>query len=235
MNSWYIPKDSSHILLPPLNPIHTMKTSQTITIVALSVVATLSIAAVSGLQINNITAEEVNKKDYTFAEDTTVTAVMNYRAGGSEVIPFEVFNQVKGYDPTVNAVFTLEKVVGATPLLHKVSDESRKLMLTGSFMDRELLDVEVLVSRGGDVIRSFDYSDCRITEHGIETNHDSDDGWHNTSGFSIADKYEFTCYGYKPSSPIYDSMGKDTRTAKTTSSLDLPDTSTWNDAMKPKN
>ncbi len=208
-----------------------MKTLHTATIVALSVVASLSIAAITGFQVNNIIAEETEKKSYNFAEDTTVTAVFYYSDGQVELIPFEVFTQKEGFDIQKEAVFELTKVTGKTPLLHAMADDSRKVSNTGERFDKVFLDVDVIISQGSEIVRKIDYNKCRIIDQKIDTLYDKEEAWFG-KGFAVTDAFEFTCKGYNPSSPIYEQIKNSGEKANTKSSKDLKPTDQWNPQMK---
>ena len=123
-------------------------------------------------------------------------------------------------------IFHLEKVVGNTPLLHHLADESMVITIGSQSSDFVLTDVDILISHEGKVIRQLDYNRCVVTDYKITTMHDEDVGWHAPDGFSLVDQFQFTCDGYTPSSPVYDHMG-DVEQANTLSSNDLKDTSTW--------
>lgn len=180
---------------------------------------------------NQITAEEP-KSTYNFAEATTVSAIFKYSTGETEAIPFEVFEQERGFDLTDDSLFKLEKVVGHTPLLHNLADESMKVTRSGEKFNSVFVDVDVLISRDGKVIRQLDYNRCLITDYKITTKHDEDQGWHATDGFSLVDEFEFTCDGYQPSSPPYQEM-KQAEKGHNIGSKDLKDTSTWPQNMRP--
>lgn len=148
------------------------------------------------------------------------------------MIPFEVFEQERGFDRSDDSMFKLQKVVGHTPLLHHMADESMMISRSNVNFDRVFLDVDVQISQNGEIIRNMDYNRCQITDYKITTKHDDDDGWHATEGFSLVDEFEFTCDGYQPSSPLYEQMHI-VKKAKTPSSADLKDTSSWSSNMKP--
>jgi len=192
----------------------------------------LTVLFATGFAINQITAEE-SKSQYNFAENTTVSVIFHYASGETEVIPFEVFEQERGFDRSDDSMFKLEKVVGHTSLLHHTADESMEITQTNKAFKNVDLDVNVLISQGDKVIRQLDYYQCIITDNKITTKHDDDDGWHATSGFSLVDEFEFTCDGYTPHTPLYQEMNQ-VENAKNLSSNDLKDTSVWPQNMRVK-
>jgi len=197
----------------------------------LATIAILTILCGIGFAVNPITAEE-SQSQYHFAENTTVSGIFHYATGKSEIIPFEVFEQEQGFNRMGDPIFHLEKVVGNTPSLHHLADESMVVTRGSQTSDFVLTDVDILISHEGKVIRQLDYNRCIVTDYKITTMHDDDAGWHATDGFSLVDQFQFTCDGYTPSSPVYDHMD-DVEQADTLSSNDLKDTSTWPQNMIP--
>ena len=69
-----------------------MNIIKTTSIVAVSVIATLAVAAIMGFQLTEIIAEEVQKPVYTYAEGVEIYGVFKFREG-EELIPIQVFAQ----------------------------------------------------------------------------------------------------------------------------------------------
>lgn len=193
---------------------------KTTTIVAISVIATLAVASVAGFQINEIIAEETEDKGYTFAEDIKITAQFTFR-DGSELSQFEVFDQKSGFDKQSEPViFVLEKVVGYTPMLHEHADEAQTWTNVAYKNHHTFFDVDIILAKGGEIIRQFDYNQCRVTDYAVDTLHDKEEGWNTSKGFAVVDKFEITCDGYRPTSPTFEAMHV-VEGADTTSSMDL--------------
>ena len=100
-----------------------MNIVKTTAIVTVSVIATLAVAAIMGFQISDITAAEIQKPVYTYAEGVEITGLFKFREG-EELVPINVFTQTKGFLRSEPFIFTMQKVVGNTPLLHMHADES---------------------------------------------------------------------------------------------------------------
>lgn len=83
----------------------------------------------------------------------------------------------------------------------------------------------MLVASGGDVLRSFKYKDCQVTNYLLVTKSDNEEGY-TGKGFAIVDQYSFECSGYTPMNPAMAEMKK-IATAKTASSSDLRSTDVW--------
>ena len=206
------------------------------TIVAVSIIATLALVSIAGFQLNEIVAEETSeKKGYTFAENTKITAVFSFN-DGTEIADFEVFEQKLGFDLTKTAVFELERIVGNTPMLHKVSDMAHKYSLSSFDHGYNDFDVTILLAQEGNVIRQYDYTSCDVTDNVVKTLFDKEEGWNTSKGFVVIDKYEFTCSGYTPYSPIYEEMTNNVKKSTTVSSTDMEEPKEfWYDHIKYKN
>ena len=201
--------------------------------VAVSIIATLALASIAGFQLNEIVAEETSeKKGYTFAENTKITAVFSFD-GGTEISDFEVFEQESGFDLTQSAVFELERIVGNTPMLHEVSDMAHKYSRSTFDHAYKDFDVTILLAQEGNVIRQYDYTSCDVTDNVVKTLHDKEEGWNTSKGFAVIDKYEFTCNGYTPYSPVYYEMTNNAEKSTTISSTNMEEPKEfWYDHIK---
>ena len=189
-------------------------------IVALTVVATLSVAAITGFQLNEIIAEEEKDKGYTFGEDIGITAVFEFKKA-TEVSQWEVISQGQGYDGNVQPTFTLEKIVNDdTPWLHHYADVFQHVSRSGLDKYQNEFDVDVLFAKGGDVVREVNYNGCRIVDYEIDTTFDKEEGWNTSKGFAHIEKVDFQCKGYDLASPTFDAMMGETVKANTMSSMD---------------
>ena len=204
----------------------------------MSAVAALAVLTVGVFQLTEVIAEDQDK-GYKFAEGTEVTARFFHEDSGVErIIPFEVFDQKKGFEREFNqgnnVIFALEKVVGDTPVLHGAVDKAYKYSMTPDFnYQGKFFDVDVMIHSGEKILREFEYRECQITDYAVVTMFDKEEGWIGKTGFVQVDKFEFTCTGFHPSSPLYEEMSNNYKKAKTTSTMDLkaPDT-TWEDHQK---
>ncbi len=104
--------------------------------------------------------------------------------------------------------------------------------------DYSEFDVDVYLFKRGDEVafRHFMYQDCRITDYSVATLHDGDETFSGKTKFVLADAFSFECKGFHPHSPTailsHDDVEKPS--AKTTSSMDLRNTQTWEDIFRPK-
>lgn len=189
------------------------------TIIALSAAVVLSIASITGFQLTEIIAEETEDAGYEFAEGLKITGVFKFR-DGTEVYPFEVFNQETGFKNRETYVFALEKIVGQTPLLHKAADLSYHYR--NSPQEQKInyeFDASIVLSNGGDQKRVFDYSRCYVSDYEVSTDFDKEEGWMG-KGFAVKDNFEIACSSYEPLNPIYESMNAITEKATAKSSMD---------------
>lgn len=206
---------------------------QKINILTISLVTIIGITSIIGFQISDITAEETEEKGYKFARDTQITGTFSFESNEVELAEFEVFEQKSGFQRSDSPDFVLWKVVESdTPILHQAADISQKhtgnAPLDHNYND---FDVEILLTQGGSVVRQFNYITCDITNYAVETAMDKEEGWTGKSGFAVVEEYEFSCDGYRPSSPSYAEYVFKEKSS-TTSSLDLSPTDDWSDLFK---
>jgi len=211
-----------------------MNILKTTAIVAVSVIATLSVAAIMGFQLTEIIAEEVPKPVYTYAEGVEITAVFKFREG-EELVPLQVFKQIKGFQRADPFTFSMQKIVGNTPLLHKHVDES--FLYRSSEIqkqDNNPFDAELILATGPYAKRVFTYTDCFIDDYNIDTLRDNEEGYMN-KGFAVVENYILECRSYQPHSPSLEEMmtTPEDQKAHALSTLDLKEPfTTWSDHFK---
>ncbi|KAF6242890.1 hypothetical protein C6988_06890 [Nitrosopumilus sp. b1] len=189
----------------------------------LSVAAIFSVTMIAGFQLNEIVAEKGEDKGYTFAEETQLLAVFTYKNGIEEQVPFEAINQIQSFDNTKPPIFKLEKIVSDnSPYLYKHADEFHNLVGQSNTRSEESnkMDIDVLFIKHDDVVRSFSYQTCKITDYKIETLYDKEEGWNSDKGFAHLEQFEFSCYDYSPVNPVYEIITNGHPVAKTKSSVE---------------
>lgn len=221
-----------------------MNYKNAITTITLSIIAVVAIASFTGFNISDINADlvAVQPEKFIFLENISTTAKFTFR-DGTEIIPIQQFTQTSGFgtktltgadDPKAPSAktgrqtptFTLEKIVGSTPYLYEAADQAQKYQLNaGMEYPYKFFDVTVFVSVGGDVLRSFDYRDCKVTSYAVATRSDNEEGYAG-KGFAVVDQFTFECGGYEPINPSMDKL-KVVEHAKTISSSDLKSTDKW--------
>ena len=177
-----------------------MNILKTTSIVALSVIATLAVAAIMGFQLTEIIAQEVTRTQYMYVEGVEITADFKF-SEGEEIVPFQVFTQTKGFDRSEPFIFTMQKIVGFTPTLHKHADES--FLFRNSELQKQdynPFDVEILLATGPYVKRSFSYTDCFIDKYDVTTLRDNEEGYTN-KGFAVVENYLIECRSMQPNNP----------------------------------
>ena len=199
-----------------------MTNGKTISIIAISVVATLAIASISGFQLNEITAEESSEKKYKFANDVEIVGIFTFDNGATELVEFQVFHQDTGFKRSSESVsFDLIKELNdQSPLLYKIADTAWKYGDIPGMDYMTDFDVQVLLAKGGEVIRQFDYSGCTITEYEVDTLYDKEEAWFG-KGFAVTDEFEILCEGYEPVNPTYEKTNGYTKKSDSVSTLDL--------------
>jgi len=189
----------------------------------ITILVLISVTAVSfvGLQFNEIIAETIGITNYTFAENVKITAVFEFKVG-TEVTEAQIFVQRRGFNIDSKPVFKLVKVIGNTPLLYSVTDETQKYRKAAylTFPTHLEFDVKILLASDGEVLRSFAYEDCKVVKYKVDTESDKEEGYISKSmGFAVVDEFTFRCDSYEPLNPQLKTMAEPSK-AKTFSSKD---------------
>ena len=217
-----------------------MNYKNAITMTTLSVIAVFAITSFAGFEIADTDAEivAVQPEKFVFVEKIATTALFEFR-DGTEITPIQQFTQTSGFGTKTQGgtrqipTFTLEKIVGSTPYLYEAADQAQKYQLNaGMEYPYKVFDVTVFVSAGGDVLRSFEYRDCKVTSYAVATRSDNEEGY-TGKGFAVVDQFTFECGGYEPINPAMDKL-KVVEKAKTISSSDLRSTEKWESGFSTK-
>jgi len=185
---------------------HPLMKTQHLTLLAVSITAILVVGSI-GLQYIQITAEEKTTK-FTMADGISVTGIFTFR-DGTEIIDIQTFNQEGGFavqdsdafngSVRESPVFHIEKTPGGSPLLYQAADEA--WFYGGRAIpqdyDYKYFDVDIIIARGGDVLRTFDYNRCTVSAYAIETYSDKEEAYMG-KGFAVVDILEVQCDGYVP-------------------------------------
>lgn len=200
-----------------------MTNGKTVSVIALSVVATLAIASITGFQLSEITAEESTEKKYKFANDVEIIGVFTFDDGANELVEFQVFDQTSGFKRASESVSIelIKELNAESPLLYKAADMAWKYGDIPGMDYMTDFDVEILLAKGGEVVRQFDYTGCTIDEYKVETLFDKEEGWTTSKGFAVTDEFEMTCEGYAPVNPTYEKTNGYTEKSDQVSTLDL--------------
>jgi len=175
-----------------------------------------------------VTNEQLNN-NYNMGTGPHAIAVFKFQDDTIEIIDFPIFRQ-RDILSQSNPSFELEGIVGYFPLLYKRVDNAAKInKITGLTRSHELFDVDVDLKYDDQTVRGFFYSDCRVTNYVVATDHDKEESFFK--GFALENTFEFECLGYYPKNPAYDAMF-DIDKIDTLSTLDLRETDTWEDVYK---
>jgi hypothetical protein len=212
-----------------------MNSKESRIIIATTIIVGVAVLSTFGFQISGIIAEAQETKDsgHKFAEDTKILTTFHFR-GGDEQIPFEVFNQDKGWHNNEPVKFTLLKVVGHTPLLHEAASHASKWSNVPAGFDHmwKDFDVDVYIVKGTEVVQTFVYDDCNVSYYNVYTEFDKEEAWMD-KGIAVIDKYQFQCKGYKADDPNYAAMKNNFPKSQAMSSKQRVDPSeTWADNAK---
>ena len=203
------------------------------TLIALLTITAMSTLAVVGFQINDIIADETEKKSHKFADDTKLTAVFSFR-NGDELVEFEVFNQESGFSKNEPVIWEMQTITGKTPMLHQAAEQAQKWSdIPGGYTNIwDDFQVTVYITQGDEVIQTFSYRDCAVKDYDVKTDFDKEEGWMG-KGFAVKDIFEFQCEGYTPNDPNWEEEQHSYAKSSSMSSKDLVQPSeTWEDNPK---
>ena len=94
----------------------------------------------------------------------------------------------------------------------------------------ELVDVDVDIVFDGNVIRGFNFVNCRAIDYVVSTNTNNEESYVKNK-FALENIFDIECQGYHPNNPTYDAMFS-TEKADTTSTFDLRDTQDWSPGFR---
>ena len=158
-------------------------------------------------------------------------------ADGTETIEFSMFKQSKVLSITedTNTETVIDKatyptiefrgIVGDYPILYNHIDDVNKVQGISGTSLVDLVDIDVDLISNGEVIRGFNYVNCRAIDYTVETDPNSEESYVKNK-FSLENVFDFECQGYHPNNPAYDAMFV-VEKANTQSSFDLRNTDQW--------
>jgi len=184
-----------------------------------SVIAAIAIATIalvvgpSQTQTSTAADEPLGNNVYVFAEGVYPQATFKFK-DATVTYEFQAFTQTSSLlddrgKPTAPE-FTLQRVVGDTPYLHRAVDEA--FQNGGNFGSIELpyqkFDVKMEMIQAGESMRSFKYVDCQIINYKTATEFDKEEGYTTggKTGFAVMETFTFGCLGMKPVATTFDDM-----------------------------
>ena len=157
---------------------------------------------------------------------------------GNETVEFSMFSQDEVISTTettsddaftkksVYPTFELRGIVGDYPMLYKSVDDNKQIRGVAGTQLKTLYDVDVQIMMGDDLIRGFDYSNCRTIDYTVKTDTNSEESYVKNK-FALVNIFDFECQGYLPYNPMYENMMNTYEKADTTSTMDLKSTDDW--------
>ena len=197
--------------------------------------------AIRPTHLSNVFVEPIQNTDQGLSTFTTFTF-----ADGTENIEFSMFKQNEiltstekvnddnGQTALAAEAFTRKStyptiefrgIVGDYPLLYHHVDENRKIQGVAGTQNRDLVDIDVDIISDGQVIRGFNYVNCRAINYDVDTNANKEESY-SKNKFALENLFDFECQGYHPNNPTYDAMFSVPQ-ADTESSNDLINTDRW--------
>jgi len=196
-----------------------MKTTIMMTVMAAAIAISTIALVVSFSQTEEIVAAESPQGNdaYLFGESVYPLVTFKFRET-TVTYPFQTFVQLNGLfgtsgSFTVKSVapeFTLQRVAGDTPFLHRAVDQTYvhggKNSL-GEYAYKEF-GITVDLVQEGKVVRSFDYGRCGVANYKVNTEFDKAESFTGKDGFAVLEQYTFQCAGFEPKNPTYDELMK---------------------------
>ena len=157
---------------------------------------------------------------------------------GNETVEFSMFSQDEVISTTestsddaftkksVYPTFELRGIVGDYPMLYKSVDDNKQIRGVAGTQLKTLYDVDVQIMMGDNLIRGFDYSNCRTIDYTVKTDTNKEESYVKNK-FALENIFNFECQGYLPYNPMYENMMNTYEKADTTSTMDLKSTDDW--------
>ena len=139
---------------------------------------------------------------------------------GQKALAADAFTRKVTY-PTIE----FRGIVGDYPLLYNHVDENRKIQGVSGTQFRNLVDIDVDIVSDGQVLRGFNYVNCRAINYDVDNDANKEESYAKNK-FALENLFEFECQGYHPNNPTYDAMYI-VEPATNESSLDLRNTDRW--------
>ena len=162
-------------------------------------------------------------QDYNLGTGGITQATFTY-SDGMEIITFPVFTQNNVLDISYPS-FTLEGIVGEYPMLYEKIDEQLSIQSDTGNGNLILFDVDTAIINGGDVVREYNYSGCRLTDYDVGSDMNKEESYIKGK-FALENTFDIECKGYKPNNPAYDKMFETVFT-DSISTNDLRVTDSW--------
>ena len=197
--------------------------------------------AIRASHLTNVFVESIQNTDQGLKTISTFTL-----ADGTETVEFSMFKQNEiltstekvnddnGQKALAADAFTRKVVyptiefrgiVGDYPLLYNHVDENRKIQGVSGTQFRNLVDIDVDIVSDGQVLRGFNYVNCRAINYDVDNDANKEESYAKNK-FALENLFEFECQGYHPNNPTYDAMYI-VEPATNESSLDLRNTDRW--------
>lgn len=159
------------------------------------------------------TATVFGPAPYDFSEDIRTSVLFEFDEG-AEQIEFPYFELTSGFeeegeeDGNSTPSFSVEGTIQKHPLLNKAIDIARNASgyLTDAGVDFE---ATVKFTKGGDVLRTLEFGNCRVSAAKMSTLADREEGFTGKSGFAIVEAIGFQCIGLSTADTSYDGLRGD--------------------------
>jgi len=140
-------------------------------------------------------------EEYDFVAGIHNEITFHFR-DGIETVNFPVFSTTSDLVSNIGSSFEVEGVVGNNPYLYKALDEAyfhrMNTLTAGSAFEYNYryFDVDVNVVQNENILKSFTYRNCEISEYGISTLTDDYESYlAPNTGFAVVNSIDFRCGG----------------------------------------
>ena len=116
-------------------------------------------------------------------------------------------------------------IVGDYPMLYNNIDNALKIQSIIGANSGDLVDIDVDLVSGEEVLRGFNFVNCRIVDYVVSTSANKEESY-TKNKFALVNIFDFECQGYHPNNPTYDAMYT-LEKANTESTFDLRNTDQW--------
>lgn len=193
------------------------KITNTSVIVAITIATIALVVGLSQTHTTTAQSASLDNNTYIFAEGVYPQATFSFK-DATVTYQFQAFTQttdlLSGTGRGLTPEFTLQRVVGDTPYLHKAVDQTfqNNGRLSALNFPYQEFDVEVELIQDGKTMRAFEYGDCTIGNYKTTTEYDKEEGYTTggKTGFAVMETYTFSCAGFEPQAPTYKQMLKST-------------------------
>ncbi len=189
------------------------KVTNTSVIAAIAIATIALVVGLSQTQTTTAADTPVGNNVYVFAEGVYPQATFKFK-DTTVTYEFQAFTQISNLigsnGRSSTPEFTLQRIAGETPYLHRAVDEAfQNAGRIGVIqLPYQEFDVEIELIQAGKAIRAFEYADCQTSNYKTITEYDKEEGYTTggKTGFAVMETFTFGCAGFEPIATTFDEM-----------------------------